>query len=139
MEHLCEAVPRGTKTFLVENFLAANFDPVVIELYARYVKFVKTLSSSPSHEVQHLFKTVSKDIGSTTGKNLNKIQRDTAADPYKVTGRFIRNLSLKAEIPASDNWRIPLLEKLLERRRTLESDLMNTDAVEHLIHGVCCT
>ena len=137
---LSHRVPRGTKTFLVENFLAANFDPVVIELFARYVKFVKTLSSSPSHEVQHLFKTVSKDIGSTTGKNIHKIQRVTGADPYKVTGSFIRNLSLKAEIPASDNWRIPLLEKLLERRLVLESDLLNTDAVElwSVLHLTSC-
>ena len=105
----------------------------------QYVKFVKALSFSPSYEVRHLFKIVSKDIGSTTGKNLHKIQRDTGTDPYTVTGRSIRNLSLKAEIPASDTWRIPFLEKLLERRSVLESDLINTDAIEHLIFGVCCT
>ena len=69
------------------------------------------------HLFRHLFKTVNQDIQSNTGKNLYKIHRDTGVDPCTVTSGVIRNMPLKAEIPEADKWRIPLLRKLLERRR----------------------
>ena len=43
------------------------------------------------------------------------------------------------DIPEADVWRIPMLDKLLRKRRELETLLLNTDEVEHLINGVCST
>ena len=36
-------LPRNTKTFIVDNYLAINFDSVMKELFSRYVNFVKSL------------------------------------------------------------------------------------------------
>ena len=136
---LVYAVPRSTKTFIVDHYLAANFDPVLKELFSRYVKFVKSLRNSASIEVQALFNIVKKDIQSNTGKNIHVIQTETGLNPLKITSRTMRDHKMINEIPPMDVWRIPLLDKLLKQRRDLETQMMNTGEVEHLINGVCCT
>ena len=61
-------VPRSTHTYLVENYLAANYLPVKTEILARYVKFYKSLKLSQSPEVQHLVEVVTTDVRSSTRK-----------------------------------------------------------------------
>ena len=109
------------------------------ELYARYVKFIKALSTTPSTEVKHLFNIVKTDAQSNTGLNINKIQRDTSLDPCKVNSSQVRSVIMKTEVPENYVWRIPLLKKLLEQRRDLECQMSNTEELETLISGVCCT
>ena len=136
---LAHNVPRGTKTFLVDNFLADSFPPVIQELYARYVKFLKALRTSPSQEIKHLFNMVKTDVQSNTGLNINMIQRDTSLDPCKVNSSQVRSVKMKTEVPENDVWRIPLLKKLLEQRSDLEHQMSNTEELTTLISGVCCT
>ena len=136
---LVHGVPRSTKTFIVQNYLAVNFDPVLKELFSRYVNFVKALNDSASDEVKVLFNIVRKDIQSNTGKNMNWIQNQTGLNPSKVNARVMRNHKMIEDIPEADVWRIPMLDKLLRKRRELETLLLNTDEVEHLINGVCST
>ena len=95
---LAHNVPRGTKTFIVDNFLAVNFLPVIQEMYARYANFIKALGTSPSLEVRHLFNIVKSNVQSTTGLNINKIQRDTGLDPCKNSSSAIRSVAMKSEI-----------------------------------------
>ena len=78
---LVHRVPRSTRTFIVDHYLAANFDPVLTELFAGYVKFVSSLKSSASIEVQTLFSIISKDNKSNTGSNIHVIQTKTGLNP----------------------------------------------------------
>ena len=136
---LAHRVPRRTKTFIVEHYLAEGFDPVMKELYCRYVNFLKNLRTSSSYEVKYLFEIVSNDIQSNTGRNIYKIQRETGINPCKVNSSSLRNIPMKTEIPEQDEWRIPLVDKLLNKRAVLESNMEDTDEVENLINGICST
>ena len=50
-------IPRSTHTYLVENYLAAEFTPIRTELMARYIKFYDSLLNSKSFEIQVLVNT----------------------------------------------------------------------------------
>ena len=100
---------------------------------------MKALNDSASDEVKVLFNIMRKDIQSNTGKNMNWIQNQTGLNPSKVNARVMRNHKMIEDIPEADVWRIPMLDKLLRKKRELETLLLNTDEVEHLINGVCST
>ena len=132
-------VPRSTHTYIVENFLAAGFTPVMFQLYARYVKFAKSLKSSASSEVSHLYNIVKNNVQSTTGSNLYRIQSATGLRPSSVSAALLRSKPLLVPVPEEDQWRLPLLEKYLMVRSDLELQLENTDHIQLLIDGLCST
>ena len=128
---LTYAVPRSTHTYLVEHLLAVNFLPVKSELMSRYVKFLDSLLNNKSSEVQFLVKTALSDVRSTTSKNLLLIQQESG---LKVSSSCIRGAMKIAEIPEKQ---LPLLVKLLERRRVMEVDLMCTKEISGVIDSLC--
>ena len=73
---LTNNVPRSTHTYLVDHVLACGFLPVKTELMARYGNFYKSLLSSRSSEVQLMASIVTKDVRTTTAKNLALIRRE---------------------------------------------------------------
>ena len=44
---------------------------------------------------------------------------------------------LNAMAPNEDQWRFPLLEKLLMQRYKMEMQVENTDAIQELIDSLC--
>ena len=44
-------LPKATNTYLVDQMLACGMDSVRVDTIARYVKFVRSLITSPSMEV----------------------------------------------------------------------------------------
>ena len=134
---LTYAVPRSTHTYLVEHLLAVNFLPVKSELMSRYVKFLDSLLNNKSSEVQFLVKTALSYVRSTTSKNLLLIQQESGLNPLKVSSSCIRGAMKIAEIPEKQSWRLPLLVKLLERRRVMEVDLMCTKEISGVIDSLC--
>ena len=137
---LTHGVPRSTHTYIVENYLATGFISVRNQIYSRFVKFVKTLESSASSEVRHVFGIVNKNIHSTTGSNLYRIQADTGLRPSSVTAATVRSRTTLVPIPEQDLWRLPLLDKFLCRRAELELLLEDTERpLQQLIDSLCDT
>ena len=105
-------IPRSTHTYLVEHCLAAGFVPVRTEMMARYVKFHQNLLQSKSFEVQVLVNLVSKDIRSTTAKNIALIEKEAGKTANNLSPQQVRELIVKPPVPMNQEWRMPLLQKL---------------------------
>ena len=131
---LCYKVPRETHTYIVENCLASEYNPVIQEIYSRYTNFLKNLTKSVSSEVQHLFNVIKHDVQSTTA-----IIKKTGMNPCEISSLNMRSLWLTAPIPEYENWRIALLSKLLERRAELAGLLFDTEEISGQIDSLCKT
>ena len=136
---LVHKVPRTTHTYISENLLAGEFQPVRQELFARYSNFLKNLKKSPSQEVRLLSRIVTSDFQSATAVNIALIQRDTGLDPNSVSSRRIRHLDMRRNVPDVDAWRLPVLSKLLSQRREQQNDLQDTSDLDFVIAGLCST
>ena len=132
-------VPRSTHTYIVENFLADGFLPVKTELFTRFVKFYKSLKSSVSKEVRFLLNVIHKDLQSNTGKNLHLIQTESGFNPTVVPPTLIRSNPLRAAVPVTDVWRIPVLQGWLKQRSDMKVNLQDTEHISLLIDALCST
>ena len=103
----------------------------------RYVKFFNKLRKSKSDNIQILVNIVSRDIRSTTGRNLNHISRITGLDPWLVSDAVIKESLVRDPVPEEDLWRLPLLSQYLKQRKQMETNLENTDIITDLIDSLC--
>ena len=136
---LVHDVPRSTHTYLVENYLSTSFIPVKTELFARYLKFVKSLKESKSLEVRYLCRIIGSDVLSTTSRNLYFIQHETGLDPSVVSSTRVRATPVVTDVPAEEVWRLPLLDQYLRKRKELLCLLEDTYVIETLINALCST
>ena len=107
------------------------------EILARFVKFHQNLLKSKSFEVQVLVNLVSKDIRSTTAKNIALIEREAGKAINNLSPQQVRELVEKPAVPMNQEWRMPLLQKLLSERRLLETSVVNTDIITGVIDSLC--
>ena len=70
--------PRWTRIFLLQEVLTCGDTSARTDILSRYGKFVKGLKSSASEEVRILFNLVSRDLQSTTGRNLKFLEAQSA-------------------------------------------------------------
>ena len=80
-----------------------------------------------------------RDRSSTTGINLHKLQQETGLNPWVVTPAEVRKaiMEREQEVPEVDQWRIPFLGKLLQRRHELEMSVDDTTEIQGLIESLC--
>ena len=130
-------VPRATHTYFVDNLLAANFLSSRQQIISRYVKFVRGLLSSPSEEVALVAKIIAHSMGSTTGRNMAMIRRETGLNPWDATPVQVRDNLPSAAVPQQDKWRLNLLQKYIAQRRKMEIDLDDTQHINSLINSLC--
>ena len=62
--------------------LAADFVSIRTKILGTYVKFFKTLLTSKSPEVALVANLMSRDIRSTTGRNLARLKQETGLNPW---------------------------------------------------------
>ena len=107
----------------------------------RYVNFYRSLLKSRSMEVSLVASVARRDRSSTTGINLAKIQAETGLNPFSTSPRAIRQAFEDREVPVppADLWRIPFLVKLLNQRKDMEVNCVNTDRINEVINGLCST
>ena len=134
---LCHGVPRSTHTSLVENLLAKNYLPVKTELMSRFVNFYSSLLESPSNEVKIMATLVKKDARSTTAKNLELIQKESGLDSTNLTAKGVRCAVPRTPVPENMEWTISLLPKLLEQRRHMEDNSLDTTYISISIDSLC--
>ena len=129
-------VPRSTFTFLVDKVLTAGMPSVRDGLLTRYAMFCQGLHKSNSKEIRILASTASSD-GRCTGNNIRKMTMETGVDLMTNSKQCIRKALSLSPVPAEEEWRAPLLARLLEERREcLEAD-GDSKNLDSLIDIVC--
>ena len=107
------------------------------QIISRYVKFVRGLLSSPSEEVALVANIVSHDMGSTIGRNMAMIRRETGLNTWVATPVQVRDNLPSAAVPQQDKWRLNLLQKYIVHRRKMEGNLEETQHITLLINSLC--
>ena len=79
---------------------------------------------------------VAHDLGSTTGRNMSTVRRETGLNPWAAAPYLVREHIPKAEIPKQDHWRLDLLSKYITQRTLMENDLQDTKEITGLIKSV---
>ena len=122
-------LPRSTQCWLTEELSGGNHAQIVI--YKRFVKFVHTIVKSDRRSLKFLLESVCNDVRSLTGGNLRKIHVVTgikAIPGATPTGQF-RNCRIYVT-PEGEEWRLPLLQSLLEVRSENWDILFNEEEEE---------
>ena len=131
--------PRNTHTYFVGNMLAQDFSSIKTRILSRYVKFVDSLLNSASPEVVAVANNAVNDEGSTTGANLFNLQQLTVLNSKEMSPARVMEALKKQDktMPAAEQWRIPLLEKLMIARSQKEQTLQETNDINLLINSLC--
>ena len=111
--------PRWTRTFLLQQVLACDVCDARVNILSRYSTFARNLRTSVSQEVKTLYNLVSRDLQTTTAKNLKFVTRQSGDDvwevsPAKLKQDLIKNLTV--EIPQQEEWKVRYLGSLLRQR-----------------------
>ena len=133
-------VPRGTHCYFVDHLLACGMTSAKTDIMSRYVKFVGGLYSSPSMEVRVMFGVASKDVRTTTGRNIWCLQQETGFDSLRSNSSKVKEVlgNKLVNIPDRDRWRINYLGKLLEERGAAYYEGKDHEDLTVLIDSLCC-
>ena len=101
------------------------------------MNFFQKLLKSKAAPVQLLANIVARDVRSTTGRNLQLIEKESGLDPWTTNGYHVKEALHRTPVPAQDVWRLPLLNQFLTRRNELEALLEDTKAINELIDSLC--
>ena len=104
-----------------------------------FCKFYKILTMSKSLAVRVMANISAMDIRSVTGSNLFNIEKEVKLDPVKDPLPSLKKeiLALKVSVPVQDSWRLPCLQKFLDRKYALEADHQDTGEIDKLIDSLC--
>ena len=134
--------PRATRTYLVQQVLGCGMTSARTEIMARYCKFFQGLRSSPSKEVCVLVNLVTRDIRSSTGKNVRLVSDNSGKDPWADTVGQVRaglRENDAVEVEDEDKWRIQYLRSLLEQRQDwhYRGEEDQEEEVQRLVDSLC--
>ena len=117
---LAWSCPRATRTYLVQQVLSCGSTSARTEILARYSKFFCCLRKSPSMEVMTMVNRLSRDVRSSTGRNIRLVSEESRRNPWEDTVGRIRAGLREAEgvhVDERDKWRVGYLGVLLEHRQ----------------------
>ena len=139
---LAWGVPRGCRTYLLQQVLAPEVTSLRVNMLLRYRTFFRSLLESPSPEIQVAVRLAARYVQSSVGSNLALIQKESGGlDPWTSSPGQLKAALLQAEIvsgPADDAWRIPYLRRLLTERTThfYNGDTQEEERVQSLIDSL---
>ena len=107
------------------------------KLLCQYVTFASKLATSVSREVRIMSAVFSSDIQSVTGKNLANIAQLFNLNPRREHVGAFKEIKVGHQTPASDEWRLPLLRKLLSQRREFSDCDDDATTIDELIDSLC--
>ena len=116
-------VDRTTHKYIVDK-LTENMTSIKTDVFCRYIKFLKSLCSSPSHEVRAIYQMMIHDRRSNTGNNLHIIERTLGKNPFKMSYSNLRASLHDAnsfKVPEQDLISMEVIMELLEARRQPQS------------------
>ena len=122
--------PRATRTFLLQKVLSSGFSSARADILGRYQMFFLGLRKSASYEVKVLANLTSRDLRTTTGKNLKTVKEASGLDPWTASPTKVKKALIdneQVEVEPENMWRISYLEKLLRymqdyRYRAMENE-----------------
>ena len=102
-------------------------------------KFVQKLLQSPSKEIRFLSKILINDPRSTIGKNDWFLDNLTNVSIVVTSNSKVKQLIPINPIPANDQWRIRLLQVLLDARKEKNSAKLNLtkDQLNDMLQSLC--
>ena len=116
-------VPRSTFTFLVDRVLTGDMTSVRDAILTRYAMFLQSIRKNNSTEIRILASISSVDGRCITGSNVMKMSRETGLDLVACSRHSVRSALHQSKISKEEEWRVPLLARLLlERRDSSEAD-----------------
>ena len=135
---LCWNVPRSSHRYFV-SVLSRGAPSIRTKIMSRYVKYFQSLLASDCAELAVVANIAGRDRSSTTGINLYKLEQETGLNPWVATPAQVREVLLEKEqeVPVVDQWRVPTLERFLERRHEVELAVGDTTEVQELIDSLC--
>ena len=104
---------------MVEELLAPQVSSMKASLSSKFIGFFHSLITSPSSKVMVVAMLAARDLRSNLGKNLSMVRETTGLDPWVARPGQLRTaleLSDRREVPEMDQYRVPLLQKLLGQR-----------------------
>ena len=130
-------VPRNTFTFVVEQLLTTTMQSVRDSLIMRYSLFMRSLNKSESKEIRILASCVQGDARSTTGRNIANISTEIGEDLIEWGKQKMRVGLTKSSVPLEEEWRVPLLSRLLQDRIISKQAHLDNEPLDYLINMVC--
>ena len=135
---LAWSIPRSSHNYFVDG-LADPLPSVRKKIICQYVSFFQNMSKSVSREVRIMSNIFSHDIQSVTGSNLTNIGNLFHLDPRKDPAGLFKAKSIGYLTPAAEEWRLPLLRKLLAKRSEFFTCEEDTSTIDDLIESLCAT
>ena len=112
-----------------------NTVPCPQAILKRYLKYIRNLETKRSPKVRIMINSAKYDIRSPTGSNVHNLVSEFSGaifdDNYLLTG------ARPVVIPEEDEWKIPLLERLLEERLCMRMNDDVTDSLTSHINMIC--
>ena len=135
-------VPRGTRTFLMQQVLASGLTSARVDILARFPAFFRGLVSSPSKEVSVMANLVGQDLRSVTGQNLRYIEECIGSNPVLCSASKLKEQLYNTEMvetPGQDSWRLGYLSNLLQQRQVAKYLSLDDRIAEltNLIDSLC--
>ena len=136
-------LPYDTHSFIIEELSGGKHAKQM--MYSRYVKFMNSIAKNKRQCLKSLQNLIKNDIKSVTGSNLRKILLDTGnlITPGLTSKVILENYKVY-KIPEGEEWRVPLIESLLEVKAgnwaiefDEEEDNFNGDAVTLMLDRAC--
>ena len=125
--------------FSVERVLTGGMRSVRESLLTRYVMFLQSLYASSTRELRILSNTASSDARSVTGNNLAKMAMETPSLEVRSCSKLRARLAFmnKSSVPVEEEWRAPLLARLLQEKMAgLQAD-MDNNHLDSMIEVMC--
>ena len=126
-------VDRNCHTYLVQETLTPGLMSLEARLLLNFVGFFKSLLNSPNKEVAVAARLASRDVRSSVGKNLVRIEQLTSLNPWLASKSQLQERLVQAlpvAVPAADTWRPALLHKLLGDRLEAHYNANEEEATE---------
>ena len=132
--------PRDTRTYLVQQVLSCSQSTARTDILTRYSKFFNSLRPSTSKEVATMANIASRDIQTTTGRNLRLVERASGLSAWGAGGDKLKEAIKTLEtvqVELVNKWRVPLLDKLLSQRQELVYCGEDTEVISDQINSLC--
>ena len=102
----------------MQQVLSCGFTSARTDILTRYGRYFRGLRSSASWEVTVLANLVSRDLQTTTGKNLRTVKEASGLDPWVATPSMLKKAVIDSEtveVASTDVWRLEYLCSLLSQ------------------------
>ena len=131
MIRYCCDIPRIFHRYLLEG--VSNTTHLKVKLVKRFLQFYTTLVNCDKPHLKYLARIQKSDYRSVFGRNVRNICEEAQVE--HISEVSLTNITY-AEIPAEDEWRIPLLNELFEIRASRLVSILSEKELEKLIFEV---